>query len=107
MGSKLHVTLVYLSHLCNWSPSIASSSKAKKRRTDVIHGLKPNCDKAFKNCRATTITSVNDDSESVVQFGGFIPEGQMDNLEAQAISTKNGNHVGKPMKENQYVVYFI
>ena len=50
---------------------------------------------------------VNDDSESGFQFGGPIPEGQTDDVEAQAMSAKNGNPVGKPTKANHYVACFI
>ncbi len=88
-------------------PSTASGSKAKKRRTEDIHGLKPKFEEAIKNRRAATTTDVNDDSESGVQFGGLIPEGQTDDVEAQAISAGKGNPVGKPTKAKQYVACFI
>ncbi|KAK2462444.1 hypothetical protein APHAL10511_005541 [Amanita phalloides] len=79
------------------------NSKAKKRRTEDIHGLKPKSDEAIKNRRAATTTNFNDNSESGIQFGGLIPEGQTDNIEAQAINAQNGKSAGKPTKANQYL----
>jgi hypothetical protein len=108
MGSKLHVTHGFLIYYLMGHPSTASGSKAKKRRTEDVHGLKPRCEEVIKDRRAATTADINDDfEESGVQFGGLIPEGQTDDVEAQAISAKNGKSVGKPTKANQYVACFI
>ena len=103
MGSKLHTTHIFLTYLMHHR-SMASSSKAKKQRMGDIHGLKPKSEETIRNHRAASMTAdVNDNSESGIQFGSLIPEGQTDDVEAQVINAKNGNHVGKPMKVKQYV----
>ncbi|KAK2459627.1 hypothetical protein APHAL10511_008355 [Amanita phalloides] len=89
----------HLSHIIGWAPATQKREEEDRRHTC----LKPKSDEAIKNRRATTTTNFNDDSESGIQFGGLIPEGQTDNIEAQAINAQNGKSAGKPTKANQYL----
>jgi hypothetical protein len=73
-----------------------AKSKPKKMQLDNnpdldMHGLEAEFEEFVKQraakARAKKTANINDD-ESVVKFGGFIPEGQTDEIEAAALKVK-------------------
>jgi hypothetical protein len=91
----------YRSHLLPDADDILSSSRASKsKRADNIHGIDPEWERMVKQRadqrkigKLLTNVSIADNSDSMAQFGGPIPEGQTDDVEANAIKENKTPHI--------------
>ncbi|KAM6490252.1 hypothetical protein JOM56_014229 [Amanita muscaria] len=79
---------------------ISSSRASKSKRAENIHGIDPEWELMVKQRadqrkigKLLTNVSITDNSDSMAQFGGPIPEGQTDDVEANAIKENKTPHI--------------